>query len=72
MQMYEIAITNEQFSLPIDDDWFRGAVVKLLESELVEEAVISVAFLSDVQIHAFNRQFLDPRLCDRRSQLSFK
>lgn len=56
--MFDIAIANQQTSLPIDEDRIRRAVERALAEGGVEQAAISVAIVDDPTIHELNRKFL--------------
>lgn len=56
--MYQIAIANNQKTLPIDRVAIRRAVTTTLKMEGVAEATISIAVVDDETIHRINREFL--------------
>ena len=57
--MYQIDISNRQESLSFDPAALQHAVAVVLESEGVTQAEISLAVVSDQEIHELNRRFLD-------------
>jgi probable rRNA maturation factor len=57
--VYQIDVTNRQESLPVDPAALRQAVAAVLEGERVAQAEISLAIVSDREIHELNRRFLD-------------
>lgn len=57
--MFDIAIANQQTSLPLDEGHIRRAVELALKDGGIERAAISVAVVDDPTIHDLNRQFLE-------------
>jgi len=57
--MFEIAITNQQTALVVDEARIRRAVAMILEDAGIASAEISVAVVDDPTIHQLNRQFLN-------------
>ncbi len=56
--MFQIDVCNRQSSLPIDAAWLRQVVTTVLDGESIGAAEISLAVVSDSEIHALNRRFL--------------
>lgn len=56
--MFDIEITNQQTTLPVDEARICRAVEMILEDAAIREAQISVAIVDDPTIHTLNRQFL--------------
>ncbi|MBS0263355.1 MAG: rRNA maturation RNase YbeY [Planctomycetes bacterium] len=59
MPAYEISIVNRQRAVPIDRRTLRSLARATLAMEGVSSAEISVAFVSDAEIHEINRNFLN-------------
>jgi probable rRNA maturation factor len=57
--MLSISITNEQVSVPVDEDRLAGAVREVLAGEGLAAGTVSVAIVDDETIHRLNRQFLN-------------
>ncbi len=57
--MIQIAITNEQTVLNVDEDRLRSAVRTVLEDAGRSVAQISVAVVDDPTIHGLNRKYLN-------------
>ena len=56
--MLQIEVCNRQSSLTIDPVWLRRVVTAVLEGEGVHRAEISLAVVSNDEIHRLNRRFL--------------
>jgi probable rRNA maturation factor len=54
----EVAVTNEQPSLVIDEERLRAAVELIVSESEIGQATISVAIVDDATIHDLNRRFL--------------
>ncbi|MFH1923556.1 MAG: rRNA maturation RNase YbeY [Planctomycetota bacterium] len=57
--MIAIEVTNEQTSLPVDENRLSSAVRMILDDASIPEAQISLAVLDDPTIHRLNREFLN-------------
>ncbi len=55
----QIALNNQQATLPIDRRRLRRAVQMVLKDAKIVEAEISLAIVDDSTIHALNRQYLN-------------
>ncbi|MGL4462639.1 MAG: rRNA maturation RNase YbeY [Planctomycetia bacterium] len=56
--MIEIETADRQTAVAIDASWFVGLAEHVFAAELVERAVLSVAFVDAAAIHKLNRRFL--------------
>ena len=57
--MIQVAITNEQTAVAVDEERLRAAVRAVLEDAGRTSAEISVAVVDDSTIHHLNRKYLD-------------
>ena len=57
--MIQVAITNEQTAVAVDEERLRAAVRAVLEDAGRTSAEISVAVVDDPTIHHLNRKYLD-------------
>lgn len=56
--MYQIEVSNRQDSLIIDPQRLQQAIAVVLEGEGIARAEISLAVVTDVEIHELNQRFL--------------
>ena len=56
--MFEIDISNRQQAVPIDRDAIRAAVLRGLQMEQVDSAVLSISIVDNLTIHTLNRHHL--------------
>lgn len=56
--MFEIDISNRQQAVPIDRDAIHAAVLRALQMEQVDSAVLSISIVDDLTIHTLNRHHL--------------
>jgi probable rRNA maturation factor len=58
MSNYSIEITEQLPTSDVDHEFLEGAIRRVLQEEQINRAKISVAIVSDPEIHRVNREFL--------------
>jgi probable rRNA maturation factor len=55
---YSIEITEQLLTSDVDQEFLDGVICRVLQEERINTAKISVAIVSDPEIHRVNREFL--------------
>lgn len=57
--MYDIAITNEQALLDVDEEQIRAVASRVLAAEEIHGATVSIAIVDDASLRELNRRHLN-------------